>query len=75
MAEDAARLQLAHSCALQPCSYLACTDLRGASEGELVKGRHCSGCKVATYCGVGCQRAAWSQHKLVCAKLQPGEGR
>lgn len=27
----------------------------------------CGGCGLASYCGVGCQRAAWKSHKKVCA--------
>lgn len=29
---------------------------------------HCSGCQVATYCGVGCQRIAWRLHQFSCIK-------
>ena len=27
----------------------------------------CTRCKTVRYCGQGCQRAAWTRHKLVCA--------
>ncbi|KAI9013519.1 hypothetical protein DFJ74DRAFT_645282 [Hyaloraphidium curvatum] len=37
---------------------------RCGAEGE--KLLRCSGCKVTRYCGVGCQRAAWTDHKVVC---------
>ncbi|GAB4818350.1 hypothetical protein N2152v2_005396 [Parachlorella kessleri] len=66
--EKLSRLALLDIRAQRACSHSACTNLSGASEGELGKGRHCARCNTATYCGVECQRAAWVQeHKLACA--------
>ena len=30
--------------------------------------RNCKGCLTVCYCSVGCQRAHWPMHKLVCAE-------
>jgi hypothetical protein len=68
-----------------PCmcnNYLGCTNMAGLSELASVSGRSCicAGCRVARYCGRACQRAAWKQHKSVCAALSaaaaaaPGTG-
>ena len=53
------------------CNNPACTNLSGLTEAGLVSGRSCvcGGCLVARYCGRACQRAAWKQHKPVCAAL------
>ena len=34
--------------------------------------KKCSGCAVAAYCGVGCQKADWKAHKGQCAGLKAG---
>ncbi len=75
--EDLARLraQLATTLSHRACAYLACTNMSGASEGELARVHRCSGCKAVSYCGVRCQRAAWKcEHKLVCSKLRVTKG-
>jgi hypothetical protein len=53
------------------CNNPACDNLSGLTELGLVSGRSCicAGCRVARYCGRACQRAAWKQHKPVCAAL------
>eukprot|EP00984_Skeletonema_dohrnii_P001764 scaffold586_cov112-Skeletonema_dohrnii-CCMP3373.AAC.10 len=33
---------------------------------ERKKTMYCSGCRIAAYCSVGCQKADWSRHKLDC---------
>ncbi|GAB4818351.1 hypothetical protein N2152v2_005397 [Parachlorella kessleri] len=63
------RAALEGICCHRTCSHLGCMNLKGASESELGKGRRCTRCKLAIYCGIECQRAAWSQHKLICSKL------
>ena len=53
------------------CNNPGCTSMAGLSELATVSGRSCicGGCRVARYCGRACQRAAWKQHKPVCAAL------
>jgi hypothetical protein len=53
------------------CNNPGCTSMAGVSELAAVSGRSCicAGCRVARYCGGACQRAAWKQHKPVCAAL------
>ena len=53
------------------CNNPGCTHMGGLSELAAVSGRSCicGGCLVARYCGRACQRAAWKQHKPVCAVL------
>jgi hypothetical protein len=53
------------------CNNQSCMNLSGLTELGLVSGRSCicAGCGVARYCGRACQRAAWKQHKPVCAAL------
>jgi hypothetical protein len=53
------------------CNNPGCTSMAGLSELAAVSGRSCicAGCRVARYCGRACQRAAWKQHKPVCATL------
>jgi hypothetical protein len=53
------------------CNNPACVILSGPTEVRLVSGRSCvcAGCLLARYCGRGCQRAAWKQHKPVCNVL------
>jgi hypothetical protein len=53
------------------CNNLACSNMRGASEAQLVGGHSCicAGCRTARYCGRSCQRAAWRQHKPICKAL------
>lgn len=51
------------------CCHLGCTNLTGASEAVLPT-LTCSRCKLARYCSVECQRAAWKEggHSTVCGK-------
>jgi hypothetical protein len=53
------------------CNNPACSNVSGPSEAQLVGGRSCicAGCRIARYCGRGCQRAMWRQHKPVCQAL------
>jgi hypothetical protein len=53
------------------CNNPACSNMAGLTELGLVSGRSCicGGCRVARYCGRACQRAAWKQHKPLCAGL------
>jgi hypothetical protein len=53
------------------CNNPSCTSMASLSELASVSGRSCIcvGCRVARYCGRTCQRAAWKQHKPVCAAL------
>jgi hypothetical protein len=53
------------------CNNPACVNISGPTEVQLVSGRSCicAGCRTARYCGQGCQRQAWKQHKPVCKAL------
>ena len=53
------------------CNNPSCAHVSEMSELASVSGRSCvcGGCRVARYCGRACQRAAWKQHKLVCAAI------
>jgi hypothetical protein len=53
------------------CNNSSCVNVCGPSEVLLVSGRSCicAGCRTARYCGRGCQRQAWKQHKPVCKAL------
>lgn len=55
----------------QFCNNPGCRDVSGGSENGLVSGVSscCSACKVARYCGKGCQRQHWQQHKPACKAL------
>ena len=46
------------------CNNPSCTSLDGVSEASAAK--VCSGCKKAHYCGTGCMKAHWKQHKPYC---------
>jgi hypothetical protein len=54
------------------CNNPGCSNLAGTSELSIVSGKGCicGGCQVARYCGRGCQKAHWKQHKPVCKMLQ-----
>jgi hypothetical protein len=54
------------------CNTPGCGNLSGPTEVSLVSGKGCicGGCKVARYCGKGCQQPHWKQHKAVCKMLQ-----
>jgi MYND finger len=52
---------LVHACALQGCHK------PGARNA-------CSKCKFAVYCDVACQRAHWTQHKMICSKISEDQG-
>jgi hypothetical protein len=58
------------------CNNPGCTSMAGLSELAAVSGRSCicGGCRVARYCGRACQRAAWKQHKPVCAAISAAAG-
>ncbi|EPQ56132.1 hypothetical protein GLOTRDRAFT_128089 [Gloeophyllum trabeum ATCC 11539] len=47
------------------CEGVGCSKLEGREVQVL---RICSACKLAVYCGTGCQRSAWPAHKTVCGK-------
>jgi hypothetical protein len=53
------------------CNNPACVNISGPTEVQLVSGHSCicAGCRTARYCGRGCQRQAWRQHKPVCKAL------
>ena len=53
------------------CNNPACVNISGPTEVQLVSGRSCicAGCRTARYCGQGCQRQAWKQHRPVCKAL------
>jgi hypothetical protein len=53
------------------CNNPACRSFSGTSESSLVQGSssRCSSCRAARYCSIGCQHAAWKQHKPVCKAL------
>ncbi len=68
--ETGAHRAMAGLCSRRACSNLACANISEASEADMGRGYRCSGCNTATYCGVGCQRQAWPEHKLVCSKLR-----
>jgi hypothetical protein len=55
----------------QCCNNPSCSNTSKQSELELVAGRSCkcSQCRVARYCGKGCQAQHWKQHKAVCTAL------
>jgi hypothetical protein len=54
------------------CNNPLCNELSGPSELSLLSGTSCicGGCRVARYCGRGCQKAHWKQHRAVCKVLQ-----
>jgi hypothetical protein len=58
------------------CNNPACGNISGPTDVQLVSGRSClcAGCRTARYCGRGCQRVAWQQHKPVCKALSAAAG-
>lgn len=53
------------------CANPECVDMSGSSELLMAtKGFRCSSCKTVRYCGVGCQRQHWKQHKAICARYK-----
>lgn len=71
---DAGRL----ACAALPmpycCNNTRCVRLEGVSEAAAVKGGKCGACRVAQYCGVGCQREGRADHKGTCNRLKEAPG-
>jgi len=48
------------------CCHAGCSNFAGDDELELAQAcQLCSGCLVARYCSVACQRAAWDVHRAV----------
>lgn len=65
-AQPAAAVELAQVAAALPCAYLGCANLAAGSE----RGRRCSRCRVARYCGRACSHADWrAVHRRMCAAL------
>jgi hypothetical protein len=54
------------------CNNPGCSNMARGSELSMVSGKSCicGGCQVARYCGRGCQKPHWKQHKPVCKMLQ-----
>ena len=71
--DQAAQVQLAvdvaEALATRPCAHPACTTADGPSEASMRRGRQCSGCRLARYCGAACQKADWRAHKAACREL------
>jgi hypothetical protein len=71
----AAVKRLAEALCLLPfsraCNQVACFNMAGPSEAQLVQGNNhkCSGCRTARYCGKECQTRDWKDHKPVCKAL------
>lgn len=53
------------------CNNPACDNMTGPTDQLLVSGKACicGGCRVARYCGRGCQRAHRQQHRPVCEAI------
>jgi hypothetical protein len=53
------------------CNNLNCGNISGPTDVWLVSGRNCicGGCRVARYCGRGCQAQAWPQHQHMCKAM------
>lgn len=57
------------------CNNPACSNIKSASEAQLVKGSsrtvcaQCAGCRKARYCCEACQKQHWKLHKPVCKAL------
>ena len=53
----------------RPCYNPRCRNLAGASEAQL-KGKLCTGCRVARFCCMDCSKAVWREHKTACKFMQ-----
>ena len=53
----------------RPCYNPRCRNLAGASEAQL-KGKLCTGCRVARFCCMDCSKAVWKEHKADCKFMQ-----
>lgn len=52
------------------CNNFECANMDKLSEWQLVRGIHCSGCKLAAYCSADCQKQHWPVHSAVCKRLR-----
>lgn len=52
-----------------PCCNPRCCNLSGASETRL-RGKLCTGCRMARFCCMECSKAAWAEHKVACKHMQ-----
>ena len=65
-AQPDAAVELAQAASALPYAYLGCAKLAAGSE----RGRRCSRCRVARYCGRACSHADWrAVHRRMCAAL------
>ena len=51
------------------CYNPRCCNLASASEAQL-KGKLCTGCRVARFCCMDCSKAVWKEHKADCKFMQ-----
>ncbi|TDL24192.1 hypothetical protein BD410DRAFT_786284 [Rickenella mellea] len=68
--ERAAKIRSSGGAMFKVCKAEQCNLQEGGNTGSF---KCCGKCKLAFYCSLGCQRAHWRDHKIICGSADQTE--